>query len=88
MILCAEHGLRFAKEGDHWRCVEHPGLVMLRGDRYQLNDATLATGSLSLKGVGIAYILRCGKTAAGPHQLRKRLMSLGPSSDGANFASL
>jgi hypothetical protein len=47
MIFCAEHGLHFAKDGDGWRCVEHPKLVMLRGDRYQLIDATLATGSRS-----------------------------------------
>jgi len=30
MILDAEHGFHFAKEGDRWRCVEHLGLVMLQ----------------------------------------------------------
>jgi len=25
MILCAEYGLHFAKDGDRWRCVEYPG---------------------------------------------------------------
>ena len=33
MILCAEYGLHFAKEGNHWRCIELPELVMLRGGR-------------------------------------------------------
>jgi hypothetical protein len=56
-MICTEQGLHFAKEGDHWRCVEHPDLVMLRGGRYQIKDATLTTGSFSLKGVGIIYML-------------------------------
>jgi hypothetical protein len=33
MILCAEYGLHFTREGDHWRCVEWPDLMMLRGER-------------------------------------------------------
>lgn len=30
-MLVLEHGLRFRREGDRWRCVEHPELVMLSG---------------------------------------------------------
>jgi hypothetical protein len=33
MILCAEYGLHFTREGDRWRCVEWPDLMMLRGER-------------------------------------------------------
>jgi len=31
MIFCAEYGLHFTKDGDRWRCVEYPDLVMLPG---------------------------------------------------------
>lgn len=37
MILVAEYGLHFAKDGDRWRCVEWPGLTM-QGDRYEVED--------------------------------------------------
>jgi hypothetical protein len=57
-MILTEHGLHFAKDGDHWRCVEHPDLLMLRGDCYQLIDATLATGSFSLKGS--RFLTYCG----------------------------
>ena len=30
-------------EGDHWRCVEWPGLVMLRGGRYQVEGRKFNT---------------------------------------------
>ena len=44
MISCAEHGLHFAKEGDHWRCVEYPDLLMLRGvERYRVDGRTFLT---------------------------------------------
>jgi hypothetical protein len=43
MILCAEYGLHFAKEGDHWRCAEYPDLVMLLGNRYRVGDRTFCT---------------------------------------------
>jgi hypothetical protein len=33
MSLCAEYGPHFAKEGGHWRCVELPDLLMLRGPK-------------------------------------------------------
>jgi hypothetical protein len=43
MILCAGYGLRFAKDGDRWRCVEYPELAMLRGAGYKVGDRTCAT---------------------------------------------
>jgi len=36
MILCAEYGLHFKKDGDLHRCVEHPEIEMLSGDRYRV----------------------------------------------------
>ena len=33
-MILTEYGLHFAKEGDHWRCVEYLDLLMLRGERY------------------------------------------------------
>ena len=45
MLTCAEYGLNFANEGDHWRCVEHPDLVMVPGERYQVGESTI--GSLN-----------------------------------------
>lgn len=85
-IIFTEYGLRFAKEGDQWRCVEWPDLVTLRGDCHQLNDATLATGSLSLKGVGIVYILRCRTAVSGLLRPRKCLTQRASSPAGANLA--
>jgi hypothetical protein len=38
-MILTEQRLHFAKEGDHWRCVEHPDLVMLRGERYRARFA-------------------------------------------------
>ena len=44
MILCAEYGLHFAKEDDHWRCVEYPDLLMLPGpERYRVGERTFAS---------------------------------------------
>ena len=44
MILCAEYGLRSAKEADHWRCIELPDVVMLRGvERYRVGDRTFGS---------------------------------------------
>jgi hypothetical protein len=54
-VIFTEYGLHFAKDGDHWRCVDWPELVMLCGERYQLNETTLVTGSLSLNGVENSY---------------------------------
>jgi len=31
-----ELGLHFTRDGDRWRCVERPALVMLPGDRYEV----------------------------------------------------
>ena len=44
MILCAEYGLRFAKEGDLWRCVEYPELLMLPGpERHRVADRSFGS---------------------------------------------
>ena len=57
MILRAEYGLHFAKEGDHWRCVEYPDLLMLRGERYRIGDPTF--GSL---GEALRHLAARGST--------------------------
>jgi hypothetical protein len=36
-MILTEYGLHFAKDGDHWRCVEWPALTMLPGDRYEVD---------------------------------------------------
>ena len=36
-MILTEYGLHFTKDGDLWRCVEHPGLVMLRGGGYEVD---------------------------------------------------
>lgn len=38
-----ENGLYFNKEGDHWRCVERPALLMLRGGGYWAADLTVGS---------------------------------------------
>jgi hypothetical protein len=43
MILCAEYELHFAKDGDHWRCVEWPELRALPGERYRFGEREFAT---------------------------------------------
>jgi hypothetical protein len=30
-MIVTEHGLQFRREGNRWRCVEHPELLMLGG---------------------------------------------------------
>ena len=30
-MIVTEHGLQFRRDGDRWRCVEHPELLMLSG---------------------------------------------------------
>ena len=30
-MIVTEHGLQFRRDGECWRCVEHPELVMLGG---------------------------------------------------------
>ena len=50
MILCAEYGLHFAREGDHWRCVEYPELLMLPGpDRYRVAERTFGSFDEALR---------------------------------------
>jgi hypothetical protein len=36
-MILTEYGLHFAKEGDHWRCVEYPDVEMLGGDCYEVD---------------------------------------------------
>ena len=43
MIFCAEYGLHFTRDGDHWRCVEYPDLLMLPGERYRVGDRTVGS---------------------------------------------
>jgi hypothetical protein len=33
-MILTEQGLHFRRDGDHWRCVEFPTLVMLRDGGY------------------------------------------------------
>jgi hypothetical protein len=35
-MIPTEQGLHFARDGHRWRCVEYPDLVMLPGDRYEV----------------------------------------------------
>jgi hypothetical protein len=51
-VILTEFGLHFTREGDHWRCVEHPALVMLPGDRYEVEGRefdTLAEAAQTLR---------------------------------------
>ena len=44
MILCAESGLHFTKDGDRWRGVEHPDLLMLPdAERYWVGGLTFGS---------------------------------------------
>jgi len=36
-VILTEYGLHFRKDGDRWRCVERPDLLMLPGDRYTVD---------------------------------------------------
>jgi hypothetical protein len=42
-MIRTEYGLHFAKDGDHWRCMEHPDLLMLRGGRYRVGERTFGS---------------------------------------------
>ena len=42
-MIRTEYGLHFVKDGDHWRCMEHPELVMLRGRRYRVGERTFGS---------------------------------------------
>ena len=38
-MIATETGLHFRKNGDHWRCVEYPDLLMLPGaGRYRVGE--------------------------------------------------
>jgi hypothetical protein len=58
MILVAEYGLHFVKEGDRWRCVARPELVMLPGERFQVDGQGFdslaeAVAAMSVLRVGV-----------------------------------
>jgi hypothetical protein len=36
-MILTELGQRFSKDGDRWRCVEPPDLVMLRGGGHEVD---------------------------------------------------
>jgi hypothetical protein len=43
-MILTEYGLHFAEEGKHWRCVEYPYLLMLRGpEGYPVGERTFAS---------------------------------------------
>ena len=43
-MILTEYGLRFAKEGDLWRCVEYPELLMLPGpERHRVADRSFGS---------------------------------------------
>jgi len=48
-IFCAEYGLHFRKDGDHWRCVEWPDLLMLRVERYRVGEREFAALTAALR---------------------------------------
>ena len=66
MILCAEVGLQFAKDGDHWRCVEHPGLVMLRGDHYRVWERAFGSVDEALRHLAAREAINPRSAAAPP----------------------
>jgi hypothetical protein len=47
-MILTELGLHFTREGDRWRCVAHPDLVMLSSDRYDADGQGFATPFLAL----------------------------------------
>jgi hypothetical protein len=47
-MILSEAGLHFTREGDRWRWVEHPDLLMLRGERYRVGQQEFASVSLAL----------------------------------------
>ena len=52
-MILTELGLHFTRDGDRWRCVESPELVMLRGGGYEVDELgldTLAGAVRFLKG--------------------------------------
>jgi hypothetical protein len=57
--LGAEYGLHFAKDGDHWCCVEYPDLVMLRGpERYRVGERTFGSLGKALLDLGAKALTR------------------------------
>jgi hypothetical protein len=66
MIFCAEYGLHFAKEGDHWRCVEYPGVLLLSGsERYRVRERTFGSINEALRH--LENFSRAGGGVSTPH---------------------
>jgi len=42
-MILTEHGIRFAKDGDHFYFVEYPNLAMLRVERYRVGGRTFGS---------------------------------------------
>jgi hypothetical protein len=42
-MIYTEDGLRFAKDSEHWICVEYPDLLMLPGERYRVGERTVGS---------------------------------------------
>ena len=63
-MILTELGLHFARDGDCWRYIEVPGLVMLRGERYRVGQQEFATQSLALADRHSAEFIRGSPGAA------------------------
>jgi hypothetical protein len=48
-MIFTEYGLHFAKDGDHWRCVEHRDVVMLRDERYSVGERPFGSPGEALR---------------------------------------
>ena len=42
-MILTEYRLHFAKDGDHWRCVEFPEPLMLPSERYRVGERTFGS---------------------------------------------
>jgi len=65
-MTLTEDGLHFRREGDHWRCVEHPDLVMLRGGGYEVDGQGFAPLCVALTDRDSAEVVRGNPGAARP----------------------
>jgi hypothetical protein len=66
-MILTEYGLHFAREGDRWRCVERPELVMLHGGRYQVEGLEFDPLVEALQAAKLTVMV-CAPDAAHTHQ--------------------
>jgi hypothetical protein len=66
-VIQTEYGLHFRGEGDRWRCVELPELVMLRGGRYQVEGLEFDPLVEALRAAKL-MVMVCAPDAAHTHQ--------------------